>query len=375
VPHRALHVLDAAVPLVVAAVITLGGVLPGGSDPLALALGLAAAASLLARHRAPGWTLALSGALTLVLLHVDPRAGATAVIAPAVALYTLGLRRGRVEQLFAAVAAVAAVVLVDALPTRSPTLAQTFGHALLVAIPLLAAEAHRTHRANVALLRERLELAERTREQEAERRAEQERLRIARDLHDVVAHTLTTINVQAATAAELIDRDPGHARAALDTIADASRDAIGELRAILGVLRGDDDAPLAPAPGVDTVAELVAAGRDGGLDVRLEVSGERPEHLPDAVSLAAFRIVQESLTNARRHAQGAPVHVRLAFEAGHLAIAVQNGAGGHANGNGAAPGVGITGMTERAAAVGGTLRAAPVPDGFRVDAELPYART
>jgi signal transduction histidine kinase len=372
------HVLDVVVSLVVGAVITLGGVLHGdGNDrPLAVAVGLGAAAALLARRRAPGLTLVVSGGLALVLLHIAPSAGATAVIAPAVALYSLALTRGRIAQLLAAVAAVAAIVVVDALHAGSPTLLQTLGHVMLVAIPLLAAETHRTHRAYVALLRDQLELAERTREQEAQRRAEQERMRIARDLHDVVAHTLTTINVQAATAAELMDRDAAHARGALETIEDASRDAIHELRAILGVLRDGDagEAPLAPAPGVETIPALVKAGSEGGDDVQLDVSGEQPERLPEAVSLAAFRIVQESLTNARRHAAGAPVRVSLAFEPDRLAIAIENGAGVHANGNGTTPGIGIIGMTERASAVGGTLRAAPLPAGFRVDAELPYAR-
>jgi signal transduction histidine kinase len=201
-------------------------------------------------------------------------------------------------------------------------------------------------------------------------------MRIARDLHDVVAHTLTTINVQAATAAELLDRDPAHARRALETIEDASRDAIDELRAVLGVLRDDDepDAPLTPAPDVDTVSELVARARQEGVDVRLEVEGERPDQVPDAVSLAAFRIVQESLTNGRRHASGAPVRVLLSFEPAQLSVAVENGAGGSGNGVAATIGVGILGMSERASAVGGTLRAGPLPHGYRVDAALPYAR-
>ncbi len=365
-------------PLIVGAVITLGGVLhgAGGARPLALAVGLGAAGSLAWRRRAPGWTLAVSGGLALILLHIDASAGATAVIAPAVALYSLALSRGRVAQLLAAVAAVAAVILADVLHARSPTLLQTLGHVLLVAIPLLVADLHRTRHAYVALLRERLELAEHTREQEAQRRAEQERMRIARDLHDVVAHTLTTINVQAATAAQLLDRNPAHARVALETIEDASRDAIGELRAILGVLRnGDDrDAPLTPVPGVDEVAHLVSRTREEGVDVDMNVVGEQPERMPDAVSLAAFRIVQESLTNARRHAAGAPVRIKLSFEPSGLSLAVENEAGSAANGNGATAGVGIAGMTERATAVGGTLRAGPLPAGFRVDAELPYVR-
>jgi signal transduction histidine kinase len=378
VPRSPVHHVDALVPLVVGAVITVGGVLHDGSDhpALSLALGLGAAATLLWRRRAPSWTLAVSGTLALILLHIDTAAGATVVIAPAVALYSLALRRGRRAQLLAAVVAVVAIVLVDALHDGNPTLLQTLGHALLVAIPLLAAEAHRTRDAYVSLLRERLELSERTREQEAQRRAEQERMRIARDLHDVVAHTLTTINVQAATAAQLLVQNPAHAQAALETIEDASREAIGELRAILGVLRDPDDgaAPRAPAPGVDAVADLVRRTREDGVVVVMDVAGERPARLPDAVSLAAFRIVQESLTNARRHAAGAPVLVSLSYERSALTVAVENRTGTASQVNGTAPGVGILGMTERACAIGGTLRAGPLTDGFRVDAELPYRR-
>jgi signal transduction histidine kinase len=378
VPPRVPSVADVVVPLLVAAVVTVGGVAHGGDlRPVPLVLGCAAGLSLFGRRRAPGSTLVLSGALTLGLLQLDPAAGATAVIAPAVALYSLALRRGTRARVVAAGAAVAAIVLAETLHSGGPTMLQTLGHALLVAIPLLIADVHRTRHANLALLQERLELAERTREQEAERRAEQERLRIARDLHDVVAHTLTTINVQASTAAQLLDRNPGHARDALETIEDASRDAIDELRAILGVLRGDDDgdAPLRPAPGLEDVPELVRRTRDDGVDVRMEVVGDRPQRVPETVSLAAYRIIQESLTNARRHASGAAVHVTLAFEPDRVGLAIENSEGTPHQANGRGPGVGIMGMSERAAAIGGTVSAGPRPRGFRVDAELPYARS
>jgi signal transduction histidine kinase len=250
----------------------------------------------------------------------------------------------------------------------------TFGHVALVAIPLLAAEALRSHRSNLALLSERLEIAERTREEEARRRVAQERLRIARDLHDVIAHTLTTINVQAGVAAHLLDRERGHVRTALATIEGASHDALDELRAIVGVLRaGDGDgAPLAPTPTIDAIAELVERARAGGLEVSVEVRGARPDRLPDAVQLAAYRIVQESLTNVHRHAVGAPTRVGLTFQEQRLLVTVENGAG-PTNGGGAL-GVGIIGMRERAAAIGGTLSARPSPEGFRVAAELPYRR-
>jgi signal transduction histidine kinase len=340
-------------------------------------LALAAAAVLIARRRAPVATLAVSGALVLALLTVDHTAGAGAVFAPAVALYSVGLRRGRFQQLAAGAAAVAAVVVTDVFIVSGGSIAwfALLGHAALVAVPLLAAEAVRNRRAYVALLLERLKLSERTREEEARRRVEQERLRIARDLHDAVAHSLTTINVQAGVAAHLLDQNPDNARAALGTIEDASHEALDELRAIVGVLREHDGerAPLDPAPSLDAVAELIERARTNGLEVDLAIRGEQPERLAEAVQLAAYRIVQESLTNARRHAAGAAAHVGLSFEADRLLITVESGVGATGNGNNGA-GAGLIGMQERAAVVGGTFTAARVPDGFRVVAELPYRR-
>jgi signal transduction histidine kinase len=291
-----------------------------------------------------------------------------------VALYSLALRRSRRAQLLGAAVAVAAVIGADLVHSGRPSVLQTLGHVMLVAIPLLAAEAIRTHRSNLSLLRERLELAERTRGQDAERRAEQERVRIARELHDVVAHTLTEINVQAAAAAERAER--GAARDTLERIENASHGAIGELRAILGVLRDPDQTgpPRSPAPRVMDVEDLITRARAAGSEVRLTVDGEPPRELSDAVSLAAYRIVQESLTNARRHAPESPVDIALAFNGARISISVENAAGGTTrNGrNGHAAGVGIQGMRERAAAIGGTLDARASGERFRVRAELPY---
>jgi DNA-binding NarL/FixJ family response regulator len=191
------------------------------------------------------------------------------------------------------------------------TRSQTLGHLALIAIPLLIADVHRTRHANLELERRRL--------------VEQERPRIARDLHDVTAHMLTTINVQPATAAELLDRNPAHARGALELVEDASRDAIGELRAIVGVLRADGDTPLAPAPTLGQLGELVARSREERVDVELGVAGEPPPRIPEAASLAAFRIAQESLTNARRHAAGTGVRIALDYAADALEIVVESG--------------------------------------------------
>jgi signal transduction histidine kinase len=375
------HLLDAAVLLLASAIVVVGVVLRADAStrPLALALALAATGVLVLRRSAPTATLAISGALVLALFAVDHAAGVVAVIAPAIALYSLALSRGRIQLVAAVVAAAAAVIVADVFlaghDAHALTL-QTAAHVALVAVPVLAAEALRNRRSYIQLLLERLELAERTREEEAQRRVEQERLRIARDLHDVVAHTLTTINVQAGVAAHLADREPGRAGRALAAIEAASHDALDELRAILGILREADGAeiPLEPAPGLDAVASLVDRFRGTGADIELDVEGEQPERIPEAVQLAAFRIVQESLTNATRHAPGAAARVRLAYENDRLYVGIENNSGQERNGSGRGRGVGIAGMHERATALGGTLEAGPSACGFRVTAELPYRR-
>jgi signal transduction histidine kinase len=375
------HLLDAAVLLLASAIVVVGVVLRADAStrPLALALALAATGVLVVRRSAPTATLAISGALVLALFAVDHAAGAVAVIAPAIALYSLALSRGRIHLVAAVVAAAAAVIVADVFLAGHDAHALTLqpaAHVALVAVPVLAAEALRNRRSYIQLLLERLELAERTREEEAQRRVEQERLRIARDLHDVVAHTLTTINVQAGVAAHLADREPGRAGRALAAIEAASHDALDELRAILGILREADGAeiPLEPAPGLDAVASLVDRFRGTGADIELDVEGEQPERIPEAVQLAAFRIVQESLTNATRHAPGAAARVRLAYENDRLYVGIENNSGQERNGSGRGRGVGIAGMHERATALGGTLEAGPSACGFRVTAELPYRR-
>lgn len=370
------HLLDASVPLLAVVVVTIGVVVHGAPAERGweLALAIPAAAALAFRRRAPTVTLAVSGGLVLGMVAVDPPSAAIGVVAPAVALFSLTLTRGRLHLAFAALAAASAVVAADAFlagPRAHGITLQTMAHAALVAVPVLAAEALRNRRSYVQLLLERLALAERTREEEAERRAQEERLRIARDLHDVVAHTLTTINVQAGVASHLAERDPVRAREALGTIESASHDALEELRTILGVLRTPGDAPLEPAPGLDAVDALVEQARGAGSAVSLDVEGEPPRPVPEAVQLAAFRILQESLTNVRRHAPGAAARVRVAYAEDRLRLSVENDVG--ANGSGS-PGVGILGMRERASALGGTLEAARAGGRFRVLAELPYRR-
>jgi signal transduction histidine kinase len=382
VRHDRSQLVDTAIVIWVLVVIAIGGLVRADASTrtLALTLGVAAAAVLVLRRRAPTAAFAVSAALVLALFAVDPTVGAVAAIAPAVALYTLALSRGRLHLVVAVAASAAAVVVADLFLSghHGPTLTlQTAAHVSLVAIPVLAAEALRNRRAYVQVLLERLELAERGREEEAERRAQQERLRIARDLHDVVAHTLTTINVQAGVAAHLLDRDPSPARDALATIEAESHEALEELRTILGVLREQGNgnaAPLEPAPGLLEIEQLIEQLRSTGLDVGFRVEGEHPAQVAEAVQLAAFRIVQESLTNARRHAPGAATQVTLAYRPDRLRLAIENDLRPTGNDKGTTSGIGILGMRERSTALGGTLDAEPSGDRFRVVAELPYRR-
>jgi signal transduction histidine kinase len=371
------QLIDAALVAVVGAIAVAGAA--ARADPserlYAVTLAVAAAAALLARRRAPVLALAVSAALVLGLFALDRAAATLAVVVPAAALYSLALARGRSHIIVGMFVAAAAVVIADVFLAgghpRTLTL-QTVSHAALVAIPVLAAEALRNHRTNLRLLLERAELAERTREEEAQRRAEQERLRIARDLHDVVAHTLTTINVQAGVAKHLLEREPGHAEGALATIEQASHDALQELRAILGVLRDTGDAaPLEPAPGLAALPALIEQARAGDAAIAFDVHGQPPEHISTAVELAAYRILQESLTNWRRHAAGSAAQVTIRYDRDRFRLAIDNELVNQ-NGGGPTDGAGIAGMRERAAALGGTLEAARAGEGFHVAAELPY---
>jgi signal transduction histidine kinase len=220
--------------------------------------------------------------------------------------------------------------------------------------------------------RERRLEAERMRVEEGRRRASDERLRIARELHDVLAHNISLINVQAGVALHLIDEQPEQARTALAAIKQASKEALGELRSVLSILRQvDEDAPRAPAPSVARLDMLVSRASAAGLQVRTEVSGT-PRTLPTGVDLAAFRIIQEALTNVARHAGKATATIRVGYGERDLTVQIEDNGNGSGQGSTSGGGNGIPGMRERASALGGELEAGPRPGGgFRVLAKLP----
>jgi signal transduction histidine kinase len=240
---------------------------------------------------------------------------------------------------------------------------------------LLLGGSVRGRQAERAALEERARHLAETREEEARRRVAEERVRIARDLHDSVAHSLTGISVEAGVGAHVLDERPEDARAALLAIKHASGDALAELRATLSMLRSGEAPPREPAAGLDRLPSLVESSRAAGLPVDVVIEGDaRP--LPQAVDTAAFRIVQESLTNVIRHAGPARATVAVRHRDDGVEIEVTDDGRGAVDGNGAADGGGgghgLAGMRERVALLGGALYAGTRRSGgYRVRARLP----
>jgi signal transduction histidine kinase len=291
-----------------------------------------------------------------------------------VSVYTVAVMTDR--RTASAAAFVAAAVLVGASvvwsskawlePDRAAILAWT-------ALPAAVGDGVRSRRAYVAAVEERAEHAERTREQEAQHRVAAERVRIARELHDIVAHHIALINAQAGVAVHLLERRPERILTALEDIRDASRSALDELRVTVGLLRQSDDpvAPRDPLPGLAQVPALLKSFERAGLAVKHTRRGTA-EPLEPAVDLAAYRIVQESLTNVRKHSGADHARLFLYYRPEQLTIIVEDdgSVGRHHPQPGA--GHGLMGMRERVATVGGTLYVDPRPEGgFSVTAELP----
>ncbi len=332
-------------------------------DAVGLALLAAGAATLVFRRKYPGWVLIIANAITLLYLLLDYPKGPN-FLATAIAFFT-AVMQGR--RLLAWVVLAAEFVLFPWLPyflgnEPAPTSTVLFGIAgwlLLLATVTEIANSHQQH-----LMR--------TREEEARRRAGEERLRIARELHDVLGHHISLISVQAGVALHLMDKQPEQARVALSVIKDASKDALRELRSVLDVLRqGNEEPPRSPSPGLASLSELISRASESGLQVHIEVSGDL-KGLPASVDLAAFRIIQEALTNVMRHSGPTTSSVHVTCSEQELTLRIDNEAGKEGSRDGIGLGQGILGMQERAAALGGVVRAGPRSDGgFRVFARLP----
>ena len=240
-------------------------------------------------------------------------------------------------------------------------------------VPLLLGEVVRTRRQLQDEYAARAARAEEDREREAARRVHEERVRIARELHDVVAHTVTAMTVQAGVALDAFDVRPEVARAAMRQVREAGKEAVRELRATLTVLRAPEDDPVEPAPGLERLAELIDRFAGGDVEITIRREGE-PDGVPSVVGLAVYRIVQEALTNVVKHSGARHATASVVRRDGRLTVEVVDD-GPPSTSQSPPPtggGFGLVGMRERAAAAGGTIDYGPVPGGgFRVRAELP----
>lgn len=349
------------------------------------------------RHRSPLAAMAVttaSGVLVPPLgLLLSPL-----IVAPAViTAYSYSLTARTERRAVSAVSLISAALLVASTPLFGALSGKDASRvAAVAAFPLVAGvlgHSVRNRRAYLAAVEERARQAEKSRESEARRRVGEERVRIARELHDLVASQITLANAQASVAAHLFDARPEQTRKSLKELVETTSDALDELRATVGLLRqsGDADAPAEPAPGLSQLPTLLESFRRAGLEVSVHQEGTaRP--LPPGVDLTAYRIVQEALTNVTKHAGTGSARVHLAWNRDRVTVTVADDGGGArtaptastgpsptaSTGPSAAtapdrpPGYGLIGMRERATAVGGHLSAGRRPEGgFLVSTQLP----
>jgi len=250
---------------------------------------------------------------------------------------------------------------------------RALGPALWLVLPLAMGSRSRLRHAWLDAVQARAEHAERTRDEEARLRVTEERMRIARDLHDAVAHHMAVANAQAGTAAHLLESNPALTKRILDDLKVTTSSVMLELHGTVGLLRrtGPDADSLEPAPGLAQLQDLLEACRSAGLAVSPEIEGE-PRDLSPGADLTAYRIIQEALTNATKYSASAMASLRLRYSRTTLTITVTNDTRSGERATRGHPGYGILGMRERAHAVGGDLRAGDSGDvGFEVVATLP----
>lgn len=359
-----------------------------GLSGFRLAVGLIGCGALVFRRRRPvavlGVILGCSSSVFVSLATVEDSPPLT--LAAGVVLYSVAIYRSR-EMAWKSALCTTVVLLPPALLRNEGVVPAVVGLLTWVVAATAVGDSVRSRRAYVATVMDRVLRAEQSREQEARRQVAEERLRIARELHDVIAHHIALVKVQASVASHLLYKEPARADEALGHIRHASRTVLQELRSLVNVLRDTaEPASTAPAPGLARLPDLLASFEASGMPVSRRTAGT-PRDLPALADLAAYRIVQESLTNAHKHARGAQTTVDIGYSHRELSLRVHNRipaeadvdpmyATGPRGGKGREHpdrgGHGIVGMRERMAAVGGRLRAGPDPDGgFVVTASMP----
>jgi signal transduction histidine kinase len=284
--------------------------------------------------------------------------------------YSLGAHAATARRLAAGIAVTAAGGLWVAILSGPVTFWNTAAVGAFLVAPLLAGLWVRQLRLRAQTMEELARQLERERDERARAAVAEERARIARELHDEVAHAMSVIAVQADAAEGALARDPALVESPLLAIRDTARAALGDMRRVLGGMRGDGPAELAPEPGLARVPGLVEQTRAAGIDVQLLTEGE-PAPLPAALDVAAYRVVQEGLTNVRKHAAARRVEVVVRYDAGCLRVEVRDD--GDGSGAGGGTGRGLAGVRERVALLGGRFAAGPHAGGFALRVELPLA--
>lgn len=349
---------------------------PRSFDAAAFGLLLGALLCLLARKRFPGTVAVAVIGLAMVWYGVGYTSGLINVPIM-VSCYLLGTTGDRRRQLGIG-GLVVGFPLMSIVAFSDEPLSEVIEATGWPVAGILFGEIMRNRRLLVEELAERAHSAEAERDAEAERRVAEERLRIARDVHDVLAHTVSVMTVQAGAAADTLDRDPDATRRSLATIRSAGKEAMAEVKATISVLRrGEpaDSVEVSPAPRLDRLADLVDVARARGLEVDLSISLDRDQALESLVELTAYRIVQESLTNVTRHADASHAEVHIDQRPSELVVEIRdNGPAAGAN-DAPGPGFGLKGMRERVEPLGGTLSFGPRPDGgWEVAATFPLRK-
>jgi signal transduction histidine kinase len=371
---------------VVLALVLLAGTLvhrpePGGQtgtgwDVLRVVAALVACLPLAVRRRWPGPVLALVAVGDAALVALDFKGPAQVTVAFAMFTFAVSSPR-RVS--WVTVAGVVGVMLAGALVAPGgPQWAAVIAGPAVVLVGWFAGENARARRAYAQSLAERAAERERERADRIRQAATDERLRIARELHDEVAHAMSVIAVQAGAGRVVLDTQPDKTREALSVIETTSRRALREMRRLVGVLRADDtdDAALEPAPGLGSLDELLLQTEQAGVHVDVDVVGDAPV-LPSGVEVSAYRIVQEALTNVARHAGPTTAHVHIRYRPHDIEIEVVDDGPTDDGRSASEPptddgsGHGLAGMRERVVMFGGEFDAAPAGPGYRVLARLP----
>jgi len=359
--HRHPRFVDWALVLIALGT-TVGAAARHSRPELSVPIAVVASLSLLARRSRPLAVLAITTVATVVTLAAWGYDNPWPV---GVALFTVAEQCDRRRSLWAGGATVAVLTL--PFVGGSNWSRDLLFRPIVLALAWLIGDSLGVRRRYIAALEERAERLERERAAEAARAVAEEQARIARELHDVLAHNVSVMVVQAAAAKDVFDTRPEQARDALENIETTGRAALAELRRLLGVVRADGVA-YGPQPSLDRLDELVDQVRSAGLHVAVTVEGE-PRVLPSGVDLSAYRVVQEALTNTLKHARATRADVHLRFRADGLDIDVRDDGVGAANGGG---GNGLIGMRERVAVYGGSLSVGKDPSGgFAVSARFP----